>query len=201
MEGLKGVKFLNTRTSSLYLTLVQAPALGLEVAVLLAANVLLIASAYLSIELPFSPVPITGQTFGVLLVAMTLGSKRGTLVILAYLAEGILGLPVFASGKAGLPVLLGPTGGYLLGFLAAGWLVGRLAEHGWDRGYLRSVAAMSIGTALIFIVGLTQLSLFVTPDLLFGLGLTPFLPGALLKIGLAAIVLPSVWRFVRKPRK
>jgi len=95
-------------------------------------------------------IPITGQTFGVLLVAMALGRVRGSAVVLAYLAEGAAGLPVFAGGAAGIGVLAGPTGGYLIGFLLAAYLTGWLADHGWDRGYFKSAAAMLAGNVVLF---------------------------------------------------
>ena len=129
---------------------------------------------------------------------MALGRVRGTAVVLAYLAEGAAGLPVFAGGKAGMVALAGPTGGYLIGFLAAAFVVGYLADRGWDKGYGKSVLAMTLGTAVIFICGLTQLSLFVPVASLTAVGLYPFIPGALLKIAIAAIILPSVWKFIRR---
>ncbi|MBD3258897.1 biotin transporter BioY [candidate division GN15 bacterium] len=173
----------------------------LEIPILLAFNLLLVASAYLSFELPFSPVPITGQTLGVLLVAMALGRVRGTAVVMAYLLEGAAGLPVFASGKAGLAVLFGPTGGYLLGFLGAAWLVGYLADCGWDRKIFWSAFAMTLGTAVIFICGLAQLSFFVPMGTLFAAGFWPFVPGAIVKIAIAAMILPTVWKFVGRKRQ
>lgn len=179
-------------------SLIRPKAWWLEVPVLLAFNLLLVACAYVSISLPFSPVPITGQTFGVLLVAMALGRVRGTAVVTAYLVEGLIGLPVFAEGKAGLPILLGPTGGYLLGFVVAAALVGMLADRGWDKNLKLSLAAMLLGTAVIFIAGLSWLSRFVPAEMLLTSGLTPFLPGAALKLALASIILPSLWRFLRR---
>lgn len=174
----------------------------LEIPLLIGFNLLLVLSAQVAIPLPFSPVPITGQTFGVLLVAMALGRLRGTSVVVAYFLEGALGLPVFAGGTAGLAVLMGPTGGYLIGFVFAAFLVGTLADHGWDRGIVRSLAAMTLGTAVIFAAGLAAVSRFVPSESVLALGLTPFVPGALIKIALASLVLPSVWRFVgRNTRK
>jgi len=188
---------MNSRASSLTIyDLIRPSSRWLELPVLLSFNLLLVASSYLAINLPFSPVPITGQTFGVLLVAMTLGRARGTAVVLAYLVEGAAGLPVFAGGKAGLAALMGPTGGYLLGFLAAAWIVGLLADKGWDRGYVKSILAMTLGTAVIFVCGLTQLSLFVPADTLSAVGLYPFLPAAAVKITVASVMLPSIWKFL-----
>lgn len=181
-------------------SLIQPKTRWMEVPLLLGLNLVLVASAYLSISLPFSPVPITGQTFGVLLIAMALGRVRGTAVVLAYLLEGAAGLPVFAGGSAGVAVIAGPTGGYLLGFVVAAWTVGYLADHAWDRTVVRSVAAMSIGTAIIFICGLAWLARFVPADALLTAGLTPFIPGALVKIALASVLLPAIWRFVRTDR-
>jgi biotin transport system substrate-specific component len=173
----------------------------LEVPLLLAFNLLLVASAYLSFNVPFSPVPITGQTLGILLVAMALGRTRAVGVVTAYLLEGAVGMPVFAGGKAGMAVLAGPTGGYLLGFFVASFLVGWLADRNWDKSFARSLAAMSFGTAVIFVCGLTQLSLFVPAASLLEMGLYPFIPGALLKLAIAGVILPSIWRFVRNQRR
>lgn len=166
----------------------------MELPILLAFNLLLVASAYVAFPLPFSPVPVTGQTFGVLLVAMALGRVRGTGVVVAYLLEGAAGLPVFAGGAAGPQVLFGPTGGYLLGFVLAAYMVGSLAERGWDRTIFRSIVAMTIGYAIIFACGVAMLSRFVPVDTVIALGLTPFLVGMLVKIGLAAWILPLVWK-------
>lgn len=123
---------------------------------------------------------------------------RGTGVVLAYLLEGAAGLPVFAGGTAGLAKFIGPTGGYLVGFLVAAYLVGYLADKGWDRKYLSSIMAMSLGTVVILIFGLSWLAYFVPATALMATGLYPFVPGALVKIGLAAVLLPSVWKFINK---
>ncbi len=149
------------------------------------------------------PVPITGQTFAVLMVAALLGSRRGSLCILAYLAEGLLGLPVFAEGKAGLAAFLGPTGGYLVGFIVAAWIVGALSERTWDRKVLGTVVAMVLGNFAIYACGLVWLLCLarVLAKPLGGgvlaIGLYPFLAGDVLKIALAAILLPSGWRIIR----
>ncbi len=149
------------------------------------------------------PVPITGQTFAVLMVAALLGSRRGVLCILAYLAEGLLGLPVFAQGKAGVAAFLGPTGGYLVGFVLAAWIVGALSERTWDRRVLGTVAAMVLGNLAIYACGLAWLlclaHVFAKPlgGGLLAVGLYPFLAGDVLKIALAAILLPSGWKIIR----
>jgi biotin transport system substrate-specific component len=149
------------------------------------------------------PVPVTGQTFAVLMIAALLGARRGALCLLTYLAEGLLGLPVFAQGKSGLATFLGPTGGYLIGFVFAAWVVGALSERTWDRRILTTVAAMVLGNLVIYACGLLWLSclvyLFARPlsSGLLAAGLYPFIPGDLLKIALAAVLLPSGWRIIR----
>jgi biotin transport system substrate-specific component len=190
---------MTTRSLTIY-EAIRPSSRILELPLLLGFNLLLIASAWVSFGLPFSPVPVTGQTFGVLLVAMALGRVRGTAVVGAYLLEGTAGLPVFALGSGGLPVLFGPTGGYLLGFLAAAWVAGSLADRGWHRSLWQSITAMTIGTAVIFAVGLAWLSRFVPAGALLAVGLTPFLIGAGVKIAVASAILPAVWRLVGRSK-
>jgi biotin transport system substrate-specific component len=159
----------------------------------LAGSALIALSARVAIPLPFSPVPVTGQTFGVLLVASILGRTRGLAAVLAYLAQGAAGLPVFAGLTAGPAVLLGPTGGYLLGFLPGAYLCGWLAERGWDRTPLRTTASMILGNLAIFAFGLPWLARFVGSSNVWALGFWPFLAGDVVKIGLAAALLPLGW--------
>jgi len=150
------------------------------------------------------PVPMTGQTLAVLMAGALLGSRRGALCVLTYIAEGLLGLPVFAQGKAGPAALLGPTGGYLVGFVAAAYIVGTLAERGWDRRAATTVLAMTLGNLAIYACGLLWLSSLVyfldkplATDGVLAVGLYPFLAGDLVKIVLAAVLLPSGWRLIR----
>jgi len=187
-------------TSTAVLTLVRPVGVARELLLAGVANLVLIACAYIRIDLPFSPVPITGQTFGVLLIGMAVGRMRAVGVVGAYLMEGALGLPVFAGGAAGVQVFFGPTGGYLLAFLPGAWLVGYLADLGWDRKYTLSLAAMTLGTAVIFIGGLSWLAAYLPSEGLLEAGLFPFVPGALVKIGLASLVLPSVWNAIGRNR-
>lgn len=183
---------MTTRATVAY-DLVRPASIWMELPLLIGFNLLLVACAYVAFPLPFSPVPITGQTFGVLLVAMGLGRVRGTAIVLAYLLEGASGLPVFAGGRAGVAAVLGPTGGYLLGFLVAAYVVGWLAEKGWERTLLRSVSAMLVGYTIIFAIGLSWLARFVPASTLLTTGFMPFLPGMVVKICLAAGILPLVW--------
>jgi len=175
---------------------IKPGSLWLEVPLLGAFNLVLVLSAYVSFSLPFSPVPITGQTLGVLLIAMALGSTRGTAVVAAYLLEGLAGFPVFAGGSGGAHVFMGATGGYLVGFAFAAFAVGWLADRGWSQSLGRTVAAMALGTGVIFAAGLSQLALFVPTSALLTSGLWPFLPGAVLKIAAASALLPLLWRFL-----
>lgn len=165
---------------------------------ILGGSVLLAATARLTLVLPFSPVPITGQTFGVLLLGALLGSQRGALSVLAYLAEGTMGMPVFAGGIGGPAVLLGPTGGYLAGFVAAVFLVGWLCERGWDRRLPTAAAAMALGNLVIYLFGVAWLVRFVGSEQVLAAGVLPFIPGDLLKIGAAALLLPAGWTLMTK---
>ena len=149
------------------------------------------------IAVPFGPVPVTGQTFAVLMAGALLGARRGCFAVLAYIAEGLAGLPVFAIGRAGLPVLLGPTGGYLVGFIAAAYIVGSLAGRGWDRQIGTTVLAMVLGNAAIYAFGLLWLFRLIGINKAAAVGLYPFIIGDLLKIALAAAVLPAGWKWLR----
>ena len=184
---------MKTQTAAIY-THIKPNSFLAELPILLGFNLLLVACSYISFTIPISPIPITGQTFGVLLIAMTLGMTRGSGVVLAYLLEGALGLPVFAGGMAGIAKFIGPTGGYLLGFLVAAYLVGYLADKGWDRGYVKSLTARSLGTAVIFACGMLWLATFVGTELVIATGLIPFIPGAIMKIFLAFAILPTLWK-------
>ena len=163
-------------------------------------SLLLYASA--KIQVPFYPVPITMQTFAVLVIGMAYGARLGGATVLFYLAQGAAGLPVFAGTPEkglGLAYVAGPTGGYLLGFLVAAFVVGWLAERGWDRSVIRTLAAMVLGTAIIFAPGVLWLGTLIGWDKpVLDFGLYPFLPGAVFKIGLAAAVLPLAWKALSK---
>ena len=146
------------------------------------------------------PVPITGQTFAVTLTGALLGSRLGAAALIAYLIEGSLGLPFFANSAGGLLVLFGPRGGYLLAFPAAAYITGAFAEHGWDRRFLTAVAAMTIGSVIILVVGWAWLSLILrsSPLVAFKIGVAPFIVGDIVKILLAAAVLPTGWAILNK---
>jgi biotin transport system substrate-specific component len=141
-------------------------------------------------------VPLTGQTFAVLLTGATLGLRRGVLAQALYLAEGAMGLPFFAGSMGGPLVFAGPSGGFLVAFPLAAAVTGMLAEQGWDRRFGTMFAAMLLGSAVILASGLAVLSHFVPEDRLLAAGLLPFLPGDVIKAAAAALVLPAAWRFV-----
>ena len=185
------------RTQTLASRLGATTAAGDAVA-LVAASLFLAVLSQVEIRLPWTPVPITLQTFAVFVIGAALGSRRAAAAVGAYLAQGAAGLPFFAGGAAGAGHLVGPTGGYLVGFVAAAFVIGWLAERGWDRNLPRTFAAVSLGAVLIFTCGLAQLSFFVPKGQLLSLGLTPFLPGALLKVALASVLLPTLWSFLQR---
>lgn len=143
------------------------------------------------VEIPLQPVPITGQTFGVLFIAALLGANRGAITVISYLSLGAFGLPVFAGGATGLTAFAGPTAGYLIGFIAAAYLVGYLSELGLDKKFMTASLSMILGTLVIFFFGALGLVRFVGWDQVFQLGVYPFIPGAIIKITLAASLLPQ----------
>lgn len=167
-----------------------------DLTLVLAGSLVVALTARVVVPLPFTPVPITGQPFGVLLVAAALGSRRGALTMIAYLLEGAAGLPVFAGGGATIAWLLGPTAGYLWSYPAAAWVTGRLTERGWGHRPPGAALAFLAGTAVIYAVGVPWLAMFVGAENVLMAGLWPFLPGDLVKIALAAVLLPGAWRVV-----
>jgi biotin transport system substrate-specific component len=190
-------------------TLLQAVAARADVsaafraAAVLFVTVLTIVAAQVSIPLPFTPVPFTLQPMIVLVGGAALGSRLGMGSQVLYLALGLAGLPVFAASPVlpqGLARLLGPTGGYLMSYPFAAFVAGYLAERGFDRRYLTSVVAMGAGLAIIFTCGVAWLAWgapHVGLSAAVRIGLVPFIPADIVKIFLAATVLPAAWRFLR----
>ncbi len=168
-----------------------------DAALIIGGSLLVGLSAQIAIPLPFSPVPVTGQTFAVLLVGALLGPRRAALSMLAYLLSGAAGLPVFALAQAGPAVLLGPRGGYIVGFVAAAYITGLLAEKGWDRRIATTILAMICGNIAIYTFGLLWLCCLIGINkTILVIGLYPFIVGDLLKIMLAAILLPAGWKLL-----
>ena len=161
----------------------------------------LVIAAAAQVNVPMQPVPMTLQTLAVLSVGAALGARLGVAALVLYVLEAAVGLPVLAEMKSGLPTLLGPTGGYVLGFVLAAGLVGYLAERGFDRSMPRMMLAMLLGAALIYVPGLLWLSGFVGG---FGqaitFGLTPFVLGDIVKAVIAAIAFPAVWKWIGEAR-
>ena len=150
-------------------------------------------------SLNIGPIPITGQSFAVTLTGALLGSRLGALALVAYILEGCSGLPFFANGAGGLHVLFGPTGGYLVSFPAAAYITGAFAENGWDRRFLTAAAAMTIGSIVILLAGWSWLVVLHTPPVAgFNAGVKPFLLGDVVKVILAAAVLPTGWAILKR---
>lgn len=183
-----------------------------DVFAILAGILLVTLTAQVAVPMP-SGVPITGQTFGVLLVGAALGARRGYMALAGYVALGLAGVPVLAMGHAGFPPL---TFGYLLGFIPAAFVVGLLAQRGWDRGrgklgtllaMVKTAGAMALGTTIIFACGVAWFAAVAQPmgwttmddatlSAILGATVIPLLPGAVVKIALAMVVLPGAWKVV-----
>jgi len=149
------------------------------------------------IQVPFWPVPMTMQTLVVLVLAMAYGARLGAGTVLAYLMAGAAGMPVFAGTPEkglGLAYMMGPTGGFLVGFLIAAWFVGSLAERGWDRSFLKCAVAMVAGNVVLLLSGLVWLSVLFGTTKAIEVGLLPFLASTALKTTLGAFLMPVVWR-------
>ncbi len=170
-----------------------------QVAAVVTGSLLLWVSA--KVQLPFWPVPMTLQTLAVLAIAAALGRRLGTATVALYLVEGALGLPVFAGTPekgVGLAYMMGPTGGYLLGFLLAAPVVGHFADRGWTRRPVAMFAVMLLGLALIYAPGLAWLAQFVGAEKAVAFGFTPFILGDLAKAGIAALAFPAAWSLLRR---
>jgi biotin transport system substrate-specific component len=188
----------------------RTASLAIDAGLVIGGSLLVAGLAQVSVRLPFTPVPITGQTLGVLLVGTSFGWLRGGLALTLYLAEIAVGLPFAAEGEASLDQLLlaTPSGGYLWGFLLAAVLMGWLANNGWDRRLRSSISVMLLGSVVIYLVGLPWLHASPTFALLLGhaptvsdtleAGLYPFVIGDMLKLLLAAGLLPAAWRLGRR---
>jgi biotin transport system substrate-specific component len=166
--------------------------------ILIILGTLLVAGlAQVKIPLPFTPVPLTGQTFAVLLIGAALGSKRALGSMVLYLALGALGLPVFAGGASGVAYLSGATLGYLVGFVIAAYVIGLLAERGLERSVRTSLIPFLVGTMIIYFFGVAWLSFMLgSLSKAVAAGLLPFLIGDAIKLIAAALALPAAWKFV-----
>lgn len=168
-----------------------------QIALVLVGTVVIALSA--RIQVPMWPVPMTLQTLAVLLIALSFGARLAAATLAAYLLQGAVGMPVFAGG-GGIAFLVSPTAGYLFGFLAAAVIVGILADRDWHRSALGTLAAVGVGTILIYTLGVGWLAVHVGLIQAISLGLVPFVAGDLVKIAIAVMILPQVWSLVAKVR-
>lgn len=178
------------------------------IVLVLAGTAILAISA--KVKVPFWPVPITLQTFAVMAIAAAYGSRLAVVTVAAYLVEGVLGLPVFANtppAVAGPAYFLGTTGGFLVGFIPLAWIVGYAADRGWDRSILRLFAAMVVADLVVFALGFSWLAWFAALSNggtglgianAFKFGVQPFIAADLLKIALAALLVPAAWRLFQR---
>jgi biotin transport system substrate-specific component len=168
----------------------KSQALHKAALVVLGVVILTLAS---KVQVPFWPVPMTLQTLAVLMIAATAGARLGTATVLAWLALGAVGAPVFASG-GGLAYMMGPTGGYLAGFLVAAFVVGQLADRGYGRTLASALVMLLAGEVVIYALGLAWLSAFTGAEKAIAVGLVPFIPAEILKLALGTALLTAVWK-------
>lgn len=186
------------------MTLTQAilPTEGLwrKALLVLAGSALIAIGAQITV--PMWPVPMTLQTFAITLIAMTYGSRLAALTVLAYLVEGAAGLPVFAGGAGGAAHLVGPTAGFLWGFVPMAWLTGLLVEKGLDRGFLRLFVAGAVPNLLLYVPGVWWLSQFLGKPLAWAIekGMLPFLLGDMVKTAIAALIVSGAWKMIAEKK-
>ena len=190
---------MRSEAATLRLAVFPRPTILTDVALVLAGTALVSLAAQISVNTPFTPVPITGQTFAVCLVGASLGAIRGVASLSLYFLIGIIGAPVYAHHSSGWDVITSASGGYIVGFIAAAAVTGVLAEHKWDRRFSSSVGAMLTGNVVIYLVGLPWLAVVLDTNLdkTLEYGLYYFVPGDLLKLYFAAALLPAAWRGVK----
>ena len=190
---------MQTKARVLADVLVRDESVLKQIVICFVFSIFIAMASQVAFPIPFSPVPITGQTFAVILTGLLLGRNRAILTMLLYLAQGALGLPVFASvGLPGIARLLGPTGGFLLGFVAMAAYLGHMAERGWTRSFIQLFYILIVSEFILYGFGLFRLSAFVPSNKLLAAGLIPFIPGDLFKIILVSSVLPTAWKFIKK---
>jgi biotin transport system substrate-specific component len=173
-----------------------------DVALVVAGALLTALCAQIAIYLPGDPVPLTGQTFAVLLCGAGLGAYRGASAMLLYLGLGLIGVPVYADGESGVSVVWGATGGYLIGFIFCAYIVGKLAERRADRTPWKALPAFALGSVVVYAIGVPWLAVAADISLLraFELGVVPFIPGAIVKAVGAAALLPTAWKLIGSKR-
>jgi len=150
----------------------------------------------LIIPLYFTPVPISLGSFGIMLVALLYGRKLGTATVISYVAAGSLGAPIFAGFKAGS--LFSPTGGYIIGYIVAAAILGYLSDKGIAKSYVKTFLSLLLVSVIIFILGALVLMLFVPIKNVFMAGVFPFIPGDMIKVIVATLLFPRLWKFIKK---
>ena len=170
----------------------------LDTALITAGSIFVAVTSQFTLYLPFSPIPITGQTLAVLLCGAVLGARRGGLSLMLYLLEGAIGLPVFAGGHGGVTVLFGPTAGYLVGFIPAAVLVGAFSEKGFFKRWHLTLFIFFIGQMIIYLFGALGLMPYIGYKNIFAIGIFPFLIGDAVKAIIAMVLLPSCWKVIKK---
>jgi biotin transport system substrate-specific component len=193
---------MNSHSATLRLAVFPHANLITDALLVLAGTALVAGAAQISVKLPFTPVPITGQTFAVLLVGASLGCVLGTASLMLYLWLGVAGAPIYAHHDSGWSVITSASGGYIVGFVLAAALTGFLAERRWDRRLSSSIGLMLTGNVVIYLVGLPWLAIVLNTNLEKTLeyGLYPFIPGDTFKLYLAAAALPAAWKLVGRVR-
>ena len=193
---------MNSQSATLRLAVFPHANLITDALLVLAGTALVAAAAQISVKLPFTPVPITGQTFAVLLVGASLGCVLGTASAMLYLWLGVAGAPIYAHHDSGWSVITSASGGYIVGFVLAAALTGFLAERRWDRRLSSSIGLMLTGNVVIYLVGLPWLAIVLNTNLekTLEFGLYPFIPGDTFKLYLAAAALPAAWKLVGRAR-
>ena len=176
----------------------QAPNFLIKTFSVLVGTLLITLSSYITI--PLYTVPVTAQTLVVLMIGLSYGTRLSFLTLSLYLFQGAVGLPVFAGGAGGLAALFGPPGGSLFGFVAAGSLLGLLARRGFGKNFLTTIIAMLAGNAVIYLFGVSWLANFIGIENAVKNGILPFLYGDVLKIFVAAALIPVAWKFLSHPR-
>ena len=187
-------------TATLRGALITRSTVSTKIALVVGGTAFLALMAQIAVPVPGSPVPVTGQTLGALLLGSAYGASLGFTTFATYLLVGFIGAPVFASGAHGLSRITGATGGYLVGMLLASLITGYLAGRKWDQKIFTVIPTMLIGDLVIFSAGLIWLhhSLHATWATTFKFGFTPFIVGEVIKIAIASTAMPTLWRFVTK---
>jgi biotin transport system substrate-specific component len=189
-----------SQVSTLKSAFITRATVASQISLILTGTVFLAVMAQISIPIPGSPVPFTGQTLGVLLLGTAYGAGLGFSTIAFYLLMGMAGAPIFSSGTSGIERIVGPTGGYLVGMLISSLVLGALAGRKWDQKIKTVIPTMIIGNSIIFSVGLFWLYQYTGQSWswTFEKGFTPFIFGEILKIAIASTALPAVWKYVSK---